>query len=128
MYHEPHISTDKSQTFIPGDMLFPHPSNEQTLHQQMNKENRLLWATLTPHGTRHVVSKTEPFSANYDEHYEVIDYHNRPTVNVPQEGTPKKVPIRVSTSLLHNCIMILSYEWDPIHGATSGFYLPHLVI
>lgn len=91
---EPHISDDKSQTFMPGDILYPCPSNEQALQQQLVRENRMLWAALTPHGTRHFVSTTEPFP-NYDDHYEVIDYHgNKPTK--ARDLTLKKTPIKVS--------------------------------
>lgn len=66
-------------------MLYPSSTTTQTnqqmvaLQQQMATENRLLWATLTPHGgTRHYVAEsTYPLQ---DEHYEVIDFAaTRPT-------------------------------------------------
>lgn len=89
MCHEPHVSMDKSQTFMPGTILFPCPSGEEALQQEINKDNRLLWATLTPHGTRHFVSAAGDYS-NYEDHYEVVDYRTKPI-----KGTPKKIPIKV---------------------------------
>lgn len=96
MCHEPHVSMDKSQSYMSGNMLYPCPSNEQqNLQQDLNKEGRLLWATLTPHGTRHfVTSRGVERYPHYDDHYEVIDYHNRPVVRT-REGTPRKVPVKV---------------------------------
>lgn len=65
--------TDKSGTMMRGTMLYPFvPSAAyQSGH---GTDNRMLWATLTPHGTRHFVS--EAF-VTQDDHYEVIDYHNQ---------------------------------------------------
>lgn len=81
---------DKSQGFGTGTILYPLPSSEQALQQELHKENRLLWATLTPHGTRHFVSAAGDYT-NYEDHYEVVDYRAKPTVKT----TPKKVPIKV---------------------------------
>lgn len=101
MCHEPHVSMDKSQSYMSGNMLYPCTSNEQNLQQDVNKEGRLLWATLTPHGTRHFVTTARGGGVerypNYDDHYEIIDYHNRPVVRT-REGTPRKVPIKVNES------------------------------
>lgn len=100
MCHEPHVSMDKSQSYMSGNMLYPCPSNEPNLQQDVNKEDRLLWATLTPHGTRHFVTTArgvEHRYPNYDDHYEIIDYHNRPVVRTREGGTPRKVPIKVKT-------------------------------
>lgn len=98
MCHEPHVSMDKSQSYMSGNIsLYPCPSNEPNLQQDVNKEGRLLWATLTPHGTRHFVTAARggvERYPNYDDHYEIIDYHNRPVVRT-REGTPRKVPIKV---------------------------------
>lgn len=89
---EPHISVERPQGFMPGDILHPCPSNTQTLQHQMVKENRMLWATLTPHGTRHFVSTCEP-APSYDDHYEVVDYQaNKMAI---REASLKKVPIKV---------------------------------
>lgn len=86
--HEPHVSMDKSQTFMPGTILFPCPSSEDVLQQETNKDNRLLWATLTPHGTRHFVSSAGDYT-NYEDHYEIVDYTK------PIKTTPKKNPNKV---------------------------------
>lgn len=99
MCHEPHVSMEKSQSFMPGNILYPSPSNDQSLTHELNKENRLLWATLTPHGTRHVIaSGSEQPYTNYEDHYEVVDYHNKPTVKTretrlhePLKKFPNKV-------------------------------------
>lgn len=90
---EPHLTVDRPQGFMPGDILYPCPSNEQTLKRQMVKENRMLWAALTPHGTtRHFVSTGEP-APSYDDHYEVVDYQaNKISV---REANLKKIPIKV---------------------------------
>lgn len=90
---ESHMTVDRPQGYIPGDILFPCPSNTQTLQQQMVKENRMLWAALTPHGTRHFVSSTEP-APSYDDHYEVVDYQANKMARV-REATLKKIPIKV---------------------------------
>lgn len=100
MCHEPHVAMEKSQSFISGNILYPCPSNDQSLHQEINKENRMLWATITPHGTRHIVqTTTEPYP-NYEDHYEIVDCHNRPTVRTretrlhePMRKFPNKVSI-----------------------------------
>lgn len=94
MCHEPHVSMDKSQSYMSGNMLYPCPSNEQNIQQDMNKEGRLLWATLTPHGTRHFVTRGAERYPNYEDHYEVIDYHNKVVVRT-RDGTPRKIPIKV---------------------------------
>lgn len=87
------LSVERPQVFMPGDILYPCPSNTRTLQKQMAKENRMLWAALTPHGTtRHFVTAGEP-APNYDSHYEVVDYPvNKMHVREP---TLKKLPIKV---------------------------------
>lgn len=80
---------EKSQSFGTSTILYPHPSNEQALQQEMHKESRLLWATLTPHGTRHFISPAGEY-ANYEDHYEIVDYRAKTA-----KTTPKKVPIKV---------------------------------
>lgn len=94
MCHEPHVSMDKSQSYMSGNMLYPCPSNEQNMQQSVNRENRLLWATLTPHGTRHVVRGGGERHPNYEDHYEVIDYHNR-AVGRARDPTQRKFPSKV---------------------------------
>lgn len=97
MCHEPHVSMDKTQSYMSGNVWCP--SNEQQSVQQdlQHNEGRLLWATLTPHGTRHfVTARAVERYPNYDDHYEIIDYHNRPVVVRTREGTPRKIPIKVN--------------------------------
>lgn len=89
MCHEPHVAMEKSQTFSTGTILYPQHTNEQALQQELHKESRLLWATLTPHGTRHFISPAGEY-ANYEDHYEVVDYRVKPV-----KTTPKKIPIKV---------------------------------
>lgn len=63
----------KSATMMRGTMLYPFVPSA---HYQSGRgtDNRMLWATLTPHGTRHFVS--EAFVPQ-DDHYEVVDYHRQ---------------------------------------------------
>lgn len=131
---EPHMSDDKSQAFLPGDILYPCASNEQTLQQQMVKENRLLWAALTPRGTRHFVSSAERFP-NFDDHYEVIDYQGNRVMRPREGGTFKINPNR---SFDNSGFTDLDYEEmnaamnrtdSFIHDdRDSGYQEPHEVI
>lgn len=86
--NEPRVSDDKSQTFLPGDILYPCSSNGPAVEQQMVKENRLLWAALTPRGTRHFVATTDRFS-NLDDHYEVVDYQGNRVMRPRESATLK---------------------------------------
>ncbi|XP_031636555.1 uncharacterized protein LOC116349315 [Contarinia nasturtii] len=132
MCHEPHVSMDKSQSYMSGNMLYPCPSNEQNLQQDINKEGRLLWATLTPHGTRHfVTARGVERYPNYDDHYEIIDYHNRPVVRT-REGTPRKVPIKAFENNGYS-----DFDYEDMHTTNaemyhdendSGYQEPHEVI
>lgn len=70
-------------------MLYPCANNRDSLQQQMVNDNRLLWATLTPHGTRHFVSD---FPSGQDGHYEVVDYKMKAhTTGREYKRTPVKV-------------------------------------
>lgn len=64
---------DKSANMMHGTMLYPFIPNT---HYQSGcgTDNRMLWATLTPHGTRHFIS--EAFISQ-DDHYEIVDYHRQ---------------------------------------------------
>lgn len=64
-------------TTMRGTMLYPFVPSA---HYQsgLGADNRMLWATLTPHGTQHFIS--EPQFIPHDDHYEVIDYQNRHTM------------------------------------------------
>lgn len=132
---EPHMSTDKSQTFLPGDIMYPCSSNDPSLQQQqMVKENRLLWAALTPHGTRHFVSSAERFP-NYEDHYEVVDYQGNRVMRPREGGTFKINPNR---SFDNSGFTDLDYEEMSaamnrtdsfIHDdRDSGYQEPHEVI
>lgn len=59
---------------IHGTMLY-HPFVPSAHYQSaLGADNRMLWATLTPHGTtQHFIS--ENFVLPHDDHYEVIDYN-----------------------------------------------------
>lgn len=63
----------KSATMMRGTMLYPFVPSA---HYQSGRgtDNRMLWATLTPHGTRHFVSET---FIPQDDHYEIVDYHRQ---------------------------------------------------
>lgn len=87
---EPHVSNSKPHPFLSGNVLYPCPSSSQSLQQHMANENRMLWAALTPHGTRHFVS--EPFPI-HDDHYEVIDYEVKDQVQ--ETATIKRTPVKV---------------------------------
>lgn len=81
--------------FSTGNVLFPCTSNTQVIQQQMANDNRMLWAALTPHGTRHFM--TEPYPI-HDDHYEVIDYEvKHPPQHVQSSPTIKKTPIKVTS-------------------------------
>lgn len=132
--NEAQMSADKTQAILPGDVLYPCASNEQVLQQQMVKENRLLWAALTPHGTRHFVSSAERFP-NYDDHYEVIDYQGNRVMRPREGGTFRINPNR---SFDNSGFTDLDYEEmnaamnrtdSFIHDdRDSGYQEPHEVI
>ena len=110
---EPHVSNSKPHPFMDNNVLYACPSNTQALQQQMANDNRMLWAALTPHGTRHFIS--EPFPI-HEEHYEVINYamkepaHDSPTI----KRTPVKVCMVIavfdkskrSAKLVQSCIYL----------------------
>lgn len=94
---EPHMSTTKPHSFLSnGNVLYPCPSNNQALQQQLANDNRMLWAALTPHGTRHFVSEKFPI---HDDHYEVIEYENNQNsatvIREPASTLNKRTPIKV---------------------------------
>lgn len=138
--NEPQMSANKSQTFLSGDILYSSTSNEQTsLQQQMVKENRLLWAALTPHGTRHFVSSAEQCS-NYDDHYEVIDYQGNRVMR-PREGVTLKInPNNSTNTRSFDNSGFSDFEYEVMNAAInrtdsfihddrdSGYQEPHEVI
>lgn len=130
--NEPHMSGDKSQTFLPGDILYPCQTTEHAIQQQMAKENRMLWAALTPHGTRHFVASGQPFP-NYEDHYEVIDYRTNKSMPKSREATlnVKKNPTK---SFDNNGFTDFDYEdvnmanelYHDDHD--SGYQEPHEIV
>lgn len=56
---------------IRGTMLYPLVPGSQYTSCTLGADNRMLWATLTPHGTQHYIA--EPIGQ--DDHYEVVDYN-----------------------------------------------------
>lgn len=99
----------KTNPFLAGGILYPctSTSGRNTLQRQLTNDSRLLWATLTPHGTRHFISDyaggfppdatattdngaiTEDISSNPEKsnkvanpevnpgHYEIVDYRGK---------------------------------------------------
>lgn len=94
---EPHMSTTKPHSFLSnGNVLYPTvTNNNQALQQQLANDNRMLWAALTPHGTRHFVSEQFPI---HDDHYEVIEYETKQNCNIgirENATLNKRTPIKV---------------------------------
>ena len=99
----------KANPFMSGGILYPctSASNQRdTLQSQLANDSRLLWATLTPHGTRHFISDypIERVSSGagvasivQDGHYEVVDYRNKPQSQVYRDYA-RRTPIKVGVS------------------------------
>ncbi|XP_055913521.1 uncharacterized protein LOC129947112 [Eupeodes corollae] len=79
----------KANPFMAGGILYPCATNRDSLQHQLTNDNRLLWATLTPHGTRHFVSD---YPLGHDGHYEVVDYRAKDPV--PARDYVKRTPIK----------------------------------
>lgn len=108
---------DKSQSYMSGNVWCP-PNEPQNIQQQQDPSNegRLLWATLTPHGTRHfVTARAVERYPNYDDHYEIIDYHNRPVVRT-REGTPRKIPIKVKIYYTYLFVLFVTFTHRHVNG------------
>lgn len=87
----------KSNPFMAGGILYPCTSanSRDTLQSQMASDSRLLWATLTPHGTRHFITDYPAATApETNGHYEVVDYRSK-TPNQPYRDYVKRTPIKV---------------------------------
>ncbi|XP_023308017.1 uncharacterized protein LOC111689787 [Lucilia cuprina] len=101
----------KSNPFMAGGILYPCTSanSRDTLQSQLASDSRLLWATLTPHGTRHFISDYPATSAqDVAGHYEVVDYRAK-TPNQPYRDYVKRTPIK---SFDNNGFIDYDYE-DP---------------
>ncbi|XP_055713487.1 uncharacterized protein LOC129807910 [Phlebotomus papatasi] len=88
---EPHLTPAKPHgSYLTGTMFYPSPNASHTLQQQLAHDNRVLWAALTPHGTRHFV--TDPYQ---EDHYEVVDYSvGKP--DPPAHHTINRTPVKSS--------------------------------
>lgn len=73
---------------IGSNLLYPNCStgvgmmgrhNTQGANNNMTIDNRMLWATLTPHGTarHHIVANEDNNLAVNEDHYEVVDYYRQ---------------------------------------------------
>lgn len=89
----------KSNPFLAGGILYPCTSvnGRDTLQSQLANDSRLLWATLTPHGTRHFISDYPGFGTQEvtPGHYEVVDYRAK-SQNQNFRDYVKRTPIKVS--------------------------------
>lgn len=115
----------KSNPFLAGGILYPCTSSgsRNTLQRQLANDSRLLWATLTPHGTRHFISDyaggfppdatdgvavTEEIASNPMKphnksnnsevnagHYEIVDYRGKMQMHNLRDYV-KGTPIKVS--------------------------------
>ncbi|XP_073835728.1 uncharacterized protein [Musca autumnalis] len=124
----------KSNPFMAGGILYPCTSvnNRDTIQSQMASDSRLLWATLTPHGTRHFITdypaSTVPAESN--GHYEVVDYRAK-TPNQPYRDYVKRTPIK---SFDNNGFIDYDYEdptplMDSYHDdMDSGYQEPQEVL
>lgn len=65
---------DKRESDKNPRILYPFVPSSNYQKGNHGNDNRMLWATLTPRGTQHFITEPGPFQ---DDHYEVIDYHNR---------------------------------------------------
>lgn len=92
------MSTTKPHSFLSnGNVLYSTASsNNQALQQQLANDNRMLWAALTPHGTRHFVAEQFPI---HDDHYEVIEYETKQngSIGIRENNVTlnKRTPIKV---------------------------------
>ncbi|KAH8266450.1 hypothetical protein KR026_002524, partial [Drosophila bipectinata] len=65
----------KSNAFTSGGILYPcaTANSRDLLQSQLVNDSRLLWATLTPHGTRHFIIENSQDGG----HYESVDYRGK---------------------------------------------------
>lgn len=89
-------SSNKAKPFTAGGILYPvtTSNNRDTLQTQLANDSRLLWATLTPHGTRHFISDYPVGNVVQDGHYEIVDYRTK-AVTPTYRDYVKRVPVKV---------------------------------
>uniref|UniRef100_A0A1A9ULB6 Uncharacterized protein n=1 Tax=Glossina austeni TaxID=7395 RepID=A0A1A9ULB6_GLOAU len=124
----------KSNPFLAGGILYPCTSvnGRDTLQSQLANDSRLLWATLTPHGTRHFISDYPGFGTQEvtPGHYEVVDYRAK-SQNQNFRDYVKRTPIK---SFDNNGFTDYDYEdptplMDSYHDdMDSGYQEPQEVI
>ncbi|XP_017482635.1 PREDICTED: uncharacterized protein LOC108371559 [Rhagoletis zephyria] len=127
-------SSTKANPFMAGGILYPctTTNNRDTLQTQLANDSRLLWATLTPHGTRHFISEYPVANGNVvqDGHYEVVDYRTK-VPNPTYREYVKRVPVK---SFDNNGFVDYDYEdptplMDSYHDdLDSGYQEPQEVI
>ncbi|XP_037938049.1 uncharacterized protein LOC119671473 [Teleopsis dalmanni] len=85
----------KSNPFMAGGILYPctAAASRDTLQSQMANDSRLLWATLTPHGTRHFITDYPSVNNAQEGHYEVVDYRSKPQNHIYRDYA-KRTPIK----------------------------------
>lgn len=76
----------KSNAFTSGGILYPcaTANSRDLLQSQLVNDSRLLWATLTPHGTRHFIIENSQDGGSGSGsvgggggHYESVDYRGK---------------------------------------------------
>lgn len=77
----------KSNAFTSGGILYPcaTANSRDLLQSQLVNDSRLLWATLTPHGTRHFIIENSQdggigngsVGGGGGGHYESVDYRGK---------------------------------------------------
>ncbi|XP_037029601.1 uncharacterized protein LOC119069614 [Bradysia coprophila] len=125
---ESHVNV-KPASYATTNTICPCSSNTHQIQRQLASENRMLWATLTPHGTRHYITEPEPY--RHEEHYEVIDsdsirrkFHTN--VNHSASSSPRRIPIKSFDNSA-----FIDYEYDGFYNTDdldSGYQEPHEIL
>ncbi|KAH8416788.1 hypothetical protein KR222_004552, partial [Zaprionus bogoriensis] len=119
----------KSNAFTSGGILYPcaTANSRDLLQSQLVNDSRLLWATLTPHGTRHFIIENSQDGG----HYESVDYRGKAHTQVFR-GYAKPSQTFVK-SFDNNGFVDYDYEdptplMDSYHDdMDSGYQEPHEV-
>ncbi|ALC48185.1 CG9919 [Drosophila busckii] len=119
----------KSNAFTSGGILYPcaTANSRDLLQSQLVNDSRLLWATLTPHGTRHFIIENSQDAG----HYESVDYRSKAHTQVFR-GYAKPTQSFVK-SFDNNGFVDYDYEdptplMDSYHDdMDSGYQEPHEV-
>lgn len=93
-----------------GTMLYPLVPAGMQYSSALGSDNRMLWATLTPHGiTQHYVG--EPVLTQ-DDHYEVVDYSARGSTSDYGSGLKRNRKAILKSSFENSGFVDFDYE-DP---------------